>query len=135
MSEPDNTTPAAGGSETNHCKDCCCARSWKALGITDYTGKSICEHISELRADRDRLQAEAERLRNVNERCRMSCVSANARIASLEAELARYQQPGIDDWIKRELCPDCNYFRTPNVICKCGKTAAEAAAKEASHAK
>lgn len=32
-----------------HCKDCCCAQSWAALGITEYTGKSIPEHISELR--------------------------------------------------------------------------------------
>jgi Protein of unknown function (DUF2384) len=33
----------------NHCVDCCCARSWKALGISEYTGKSIPEHIRELR--------------------------------------------------------------------------------------
>ena len=33
----------------NHCVDCCCARSWKALGIVSYTGKSIPEHIEELR--------------------------------------------------------------------------------------
>ena len=32
----------------NHCKDCCCAKSWDALGITKYTGKSIPEHISEM---------------------------------------------------------------------------------------
>lgn len=32
-----------------HCKDCCCAQSWKALGITQYTGKSIPEHITDLR--------------------------------------------------------------------------------------
>ena len=33
-----------------HCKDCCCARSWKALGITEYTGRAIPEHIESLRA-------------------------------------------------------------------------------------
>ena len=32
-----------------HCKDCCCARSWDALGISAYTGKSIPEHITALR--------------------------------------------------------------------------------------
>jgi len=32
-----------------HCKDCCCARSWKALRIAHYTGLSIPEHIEELR--------------------------------------------------------------------------------------
>lgn len=31
-----------------HCKDCCCARAWKALGISEYTGKSIPEEITEL---------------------------------------------------------------------------------------
>lgn len=36
-------------SNTNHCKDCCCAKSWEALGIKEYTGKSIPEHISELK--------------------------------------------------------------------------------------
>lgn len=33
----------------NHCKDCCCARSWEALGITEYTGRSIPEEIIRLR--------------------------------------------------------------------------------------
>ena len=42
--------------EDNHCKDCCCARSWEALGITEYTGKSIPEHISELQAENERLK-------------------------------------------------------------------------------
>ena len=32
----------------NHCKDCCCAKCWDALGITKYTGKSIPEHVSEM---------------------------------------------------------------------------------------
>lgn len=32
-----------------HCKDCCCAQSWESLGITEYTGKSIPEHIKEIR--------------------------------------------------------------------------------------
>ena len=35
--------------EGRHCADCCCDKSWKALGITEYTGKSIPEHIAELR--------------------------------------------------------------------------------------
>lgn len=32
-----------------HCVDCCCARSWKALGIDKYTGLSIPEHIEKMR--------------------------------------------------------------------------------------
>ena len=41
-----------------HCLDCCCAQSWKALGITENTGKSIPEHIAALRARCDRLESE-----------------------------------------------------------------------------
>lgn len=40
-----------GGDAGAHCHDCCCARSWKALGVTEYTGKSIPEHIEELRVN------------------------------------------------------------------------------------
>ena len=40
-----------------HCKDCCCARSWDALNIHAYTGKSIPEHIEALRAENERLRA------------------------------------------------------------------------------
>lgn len=35
---------------SGHCKDCCCGRSWEALGITEYTGRSIPEEIESLRA-------------------------------------------------------------------------------------
>ena len=44
--------------DENHCEDCCCAKSWKALGITEYTGKSIPEHITELRSENERLKKE-----------------------------------------------------------------------------
>ena len=33
-----------------HCEDCCCAQSWRALGISECNGKDIPEHISALRA-------------------------------------------------------------------------------------
>lgn len=36
-----------------HCPDCCCGHAWKALGIIEYTGKSIPEHIKLLKADLD----------------------------------------------------------------------------------
>jgi hypothetical protein len=42
--EPDETA-------VNHCKDCCCARSWKALGISEFTGKGIPEHIVALKEE------------------------------------------------------------------------------------
>ena len=37
--------------DDEHCVDCCCARSWNALGITSFTGKSIPEHIIELKTE------------------------------------------------------------------------------------
>lgn len=40
-----------------HCVDCCCARSWKALGITEYTGQGIPEHIIQLKQRIERLEA------------------------------------------------------------------------------
>ena len=44
-----------------HCKDCCCARSWTALDVHAYTGKSIPEHIEALRATNERLIHDIER--------------------------------------------------------------------------
>ncbi len=38
------------GAPVNHCADCCCAKAWEALGITEYTGRSIPEEIALLRA-------------------------------------------------------------------------------------
>lgn len=37
-----------------HCRDCCCARSWKALRVTQFTGLSIPEHIEALRSTLER---------------------------------------------------------------------------------
>jgi hypothetical protein len=66
--------------ETEHCKDCCCARCWKALGITEYTGKSIPEHI-------DALRAEVEHWRKgANEH--VSRMLYDAHTAELRAEVA-----------------------------------------------
>ena len=39
------------------CADCCCARVWAALGITDRTDHSAYEHVEMLKAERDRLAA------------------------------------------------------------------------------
>jgi predicted nucleic acid-binding Zn-ribbon protein len=40
-----------------HCVDCCCARSWRALGISEFTGRSIPEEIERLRARVAELEA------------------------------------------------------------------------------
>jgi len=51
MSEHKSTDPVV------HCQDCCCARSWRALGITQYTGSSIPEHIQKQRAALEEIRA------------------------------------------------------------------------------
>ena len=65
----------------NHCEDCCCAKSWEALGIDTYTGRSIPEEIELLSSKnsilrRDfaergqiikRLEAQVERLQSVRD--------------------------------------------------------------------
>ena len=43
------TEPLSIEQRAQHCKDCCCARSWTALGFEKYTGLSIPEHIEMLR--------------------------------------------------------------------------------------
>lgn len=50
--------------QENHCIDCCCARSWKALGIYTYTGKSIPEHIAQLKERDGHLKYMLERIVN-----------------------------------------------------------------------
>ena len=45
-------------SAENHCKDCCCAQSWKALGITEYNGLSIPENIAALTAKLEEAKSE-----------------------------------------------------------------------------
>lgn len=46
-----------------HCKDCCCARSWEALGNPPYSGVSIPEHIAQLRQQLAEREAEIEGLK------------------------------------------------------------------------
>ena len=41
--QPAEESPMSEAKSSNHCVDCCCARAWKALGITEYTGLSIPE--------------------------------------------------------------------------------------------
>lgn len=50
-------TPAS-----DHCKDCCCAKAWGALGVSEYDGKSIAEHITELRFKNQELHKHIDQL-------------------------------------------------------------------------
>ena len=73
------------------CEDCCCAKSWEALGITEYTGRSIPEEIARLRKERDdavkMLTAEYHRHAEVGESLK-ECAD------DLESEVdARYLMP------------------------------------------
>lgn len=82
------TTPTETPTE-NHCKDCCCARSWKALGITEYTGKSIPEHIAQLTAQLARLIE--DRARFPDRPDDIGCMIA-AHIENLKSAAARHEE-------------------------------------------
>jgi hypothetical protein len=56
--ESARSTAYAEGLKAGHCKDCCCARAWEALGVTTYTGMSIPEHITQLRDEVTKARAE-----------------------------------------------------------------------------
>jgi hypothetical protein len=36
--------------DLSHCNDCCCARTWEALGVSVTDGRDIAEHVTALRA-------------------------------------------------------------------------------------
>ena len=73
----------------NHCWDCCCARSWKALGIEHTTGKSIPEHIeilSRKAALCGRMAGELRRLRDI---------VSPMDVESIDELLAEFDRDGI----------------------------------------
>jgi hypothetical protein len=59
ITEPEPTTDPYA-LPVDHCKDCCCAQSWAALGISEYNGKSIVENIIDLKAQLAAVTAERE---------------------------------------------------------------------------
>jgi hypothetical protein len=59
--------------KANHCKDCCCARSWEALGVQSYTGQSIPEHITTLRAELQQAREEIGRLKDGSKKYKILC--------------------------------------------------------------
>ncbi len=57
------TTATADEAPPSPCADCCCARVWAALVITDRTDHSAYEHVEMLKAERDALNATVEKIR------------------------------------------------------------------------
>lgn len=90
-----------------HCKDCCCARIWKALGVESYTGLSIWEHVEKMREERDAARQAAqthwdERQKETRE--------LEAEIDRLRAALERVE------WVAAvatdgDICPWCWQWR------------------------
>lgn len=75
-----------------HCKDCCCARAWEALGINTYTGKSIPEHIAALLAQREGL---LEALKEAKALC----------VALRKGGPGDYSKRWIESWLKDDVKP------------------------------
>lgn len=74
----------------NHCKDCCCHASWVALGIVQHTGKSIPEHIEQLRKENEEkcetYLREIGRLINAKERLKQRLQFADRIIHAVNEE-------------------------------------------------
>ena len=80
--------------ETKHCDDCCCAQSWKALGIDKYTGKSIPEHIEQLRekifrlaVERDDLKVELDETAQACANLAYECVDKDKALRAIKSAL------------------------------------------------
>jgi len=82
----------------NHCVDCCCARSWSALGVTEYDGKSIPEHITRLRDSEALVRGKIveqmikiEWLERMKQNYYDEAVKGWSKCRAAEAEVARLQ--------------------------------------------
>ncbi len=70
-------------SSHKHCVDCCCARLWEVLGITEYDGKDIFEHVQKLKTENGGLGVQVERLR---ERESALIIESNEEVGKLSKE-------------------------------------------------
>lgn len=86
--------------DSEHCRDCCCARAWKALGVTEFTGKSIPEHIASLTEENERLRAEIKDRQDTEQSLTNWVYENGERIKTLEDALKYYA--------------DERYYRGPN---------------------
>jgi hypothetical protein len=69
--------------KNTHCHDCCCAQSWIALGVTEYTGLSIPEHIEQLISQRNGCAFDYAAMK----------IERDALLVALRAAEARLDQP------------------------------------------
>lgn len=81
-----------------HCKDCCCSRSWKALGITAYSRKSIPEHIEGLKADAETLNNEINELRELAQRAQRREFEVVKRCEELQHRCNKLETALVLDW-------------------------------------
>ena len=126
---PDRRAPSAA----EHCQDCCCARSWKALGVTDSKGLSIPEHIMAMRSEIERerigarktfdefyatikaLRAEVNALHIRVRDLVLDGVTLAEEGARLQAELAKYKAPLTDEQ-RRKVAARLHYDFVPMEI-------------------
>ena len=106
-----------------HCTDCCCAQSWKALGIDEYTGKSIPEEITHVREwmikNRDvatELQYQLDDATKEIEQLRAECEAVPLRRNEIiNKQVARIEELEADVLQKSILCDsiaeNCNGLR------------------------
>ncbi len=105
---PDRRAPSAA----EHCQDCCCARSWKALGVTDSKGLSIPEHIMAMRSEIERERIGA---RKTFDEFYATIKALRADVARLQAELGKYKAPLTDEQ-RRKVAARLHYDFVPMEI-------------------
>ena len=84
-----------------HCKDCCCAQSWKALGITEYAGNSIPEEIEALKARAENAEAEAEYQRKMRKEFQEFAEHQTVELKKAKAEAAKWQKTAQEELANR----------------------------------
>lgn len=77
--------------DDKHCVDCCCAKSWKALGISEYTGKHIAEHIEELKRKADLAQSLADALEIARDLLAQELYENGKTITEIDAALRAFK--------------------------------------------
>jgi len=82
------------GEHDDHARyDCeAVAKVWAALGITEYTGKHIAEHVAEIVAERDRMGDDIEKQNDAHYEQVLKSIEQQRQIRELREQLAGYEQ-------------------------------------------